>query len=237
MEIIETKIPSEEAGKALGNALSRHADTPILLMLSGGSALTMLDFVSKEALGPHVTVTMLDERYSKDSGVNNFAQLEQTNFYKTGIERGVHSIPTKVLGDESMEKLRDRFANALHEWKRQYKNGVVIATIGIGLDGHVAGIFPGEHSVDFNDNHWVVGYSVPSTVNQYPDRVTVTNTFLCNQIQEVIAFVTGSEKREIIKELYDNIHHNKIMSAKPMGVIFKMKKASLYTNITLKDLK
>ena len=231
MEIIETKSPREDAGEALSEALLEHKSVPILLMLSGGSAFTILNFVLPEALGPHVTVTMLDERYSTDSEINNFTQLEQTDFFKTCIERETQIISTKIREDESMEGLIDRFSMALHSWKEQNKDGVVLATMGIGSDGHTAGIFPGEHGVDFNGSDWVVGYSVPKEVNEYTDRVTVTNTFLIECVHKAIMCITGKEKSQIVSELNNLIRKSADSSVKPMKVILKMNEVSLYTDL------
>ena len=203
MEIIETNSPREDAGKALGALLEENKDKPILLMLSGGSAFTILDFVPTAVLGSHITVTVLDERHSTDPQVNNFAQLEQTNFYKICLEQGAGHISTKVLLNESVEELRDRFDRTLHMWKEQHRNGVVIATMGIGADGHTAGIFPGKYGVDFNDDVWVVGYSVPKEVNAYTDRVTVTNTFLREEVLATVVFIEGAEKKQYVHKLLD----------------------------------
>lgn len=233
MEIIETKSPSEDAGKALSEALLQHKEGSILLMLSGGSAFTILDFVSPDVLGSHVTVTVLDERYSTNPKINNFTQLEQTDFYQTCIERGAHIISTKVREGESMEELRDRFDAALHEWKEQNKDGVILATMGIGSDGHTAGIFPGEHGVDFNGSDWVVGYSVPKEVNEYTDRVTVTSTFLCECVHKAIVLVAGKEKVQLIRELNTENQHMDEEYRKPMRVLLTMRDVILYTDLKL----
>lgn len=201
MKVIKTTSPREDAGKALGALLEENKDKPILLMLSGGSAFTILGFVPVTVLGPHITITVLDERYSTNTQVNNFAQLEQMNFYKTCTEQGANYISTKVLEGESMEALHDRFDYALHTWKEQNKDGVVIATMGIGADGHTAGIFPGKYEVDFNSDAWVVGYSVPKEVNECTDRVTVTNTFLRDQVDGAIVYAVGHNKYRLVQKL------------------------------------
>lgn len=227
MEVIETISPKEDAGKALGALLEENKDKPILLMLSGGSAFTILDFIPSAVLGPHITVTVLDERYSTDPQVNNFAQLEQTNFYKVCLEQGASYISTKVLDGESMEALRDRFDLALHTWKEQNKDGVVIATMGIGSDGHTAGIFPGQNGVDFNGDAWVVGYSVPKEVNEYTDRVTVTNTFLRKEVFATVAFVVGTEKKQYVhKLLYESCE----VASLPSCILHEMASVSLITD-------
>jgi len=201
MKIIETEQPKEDAGQALTDALREHSKKSILLMVSGGSAFSLLDFVEPSVLGPHITLTVLDERFSSDPAINNFTQLEQTKFFASCINKRVQTISTKVLEYESLHGLHNRFDTALHTWKEQNEDGVIIATMGIGPDGHTAGIFPGEHGVDFNDNTWVVGYTVPKEVNQYPERVTVTNTFLRNKVDQAIVYAVGSDKYRLIQKL------------------------------------
>jgi len=201
MEVILTENPKEKAGQALTAALRRHAGKPILLMVSGGSAFSLLDFVEPSVLGPQLTLTVLDERFSSDPAINNFAQLEQSDFYQTSIKRGVKTIPTKVLVGDSLQSLRNRFDTALHTWKEQNEDGVIMATMGIGSDGHTAGILPGEHEVDFNGDAWVVGYSVPKEVNQYTERVTVTNTFLRSQVTSAIAYAVGHDKYQLVQKI------------------------------------
>jgi len=201
MKIIETEQPKEDAGQSLTDALREHSKKPILLMVSGGSAFSLLDFVEPSVLGPHITLTVLDERFSSDPAINNFTQLEQTKFFASCINKRVQTISTKVLEYESLHGLHNRFDTALHTWKEQNEDGVIIATMGIGPDGHTAGIFPGEHGVDFNDNTWVVGYIVPKEVNQYPERITVTNTFLRNKVDQAIVYAVGSDKYRLIQKL------------------------------------
>ena len=233
MEVIETERLKEDAGKVLTEVLRAHAQKPILLMLSGGSALSVLEYVKVEIIGSHITITVLDERFSLDSTINNFTQLEQTAFYAACVERNAHFIPTKVSDGDSIEKVRDRFDSALHKWKEQHPDGVIIATMGIGKDGHTAGIFPGKYAVDFNGGSWVSSYNVPNEVNPYPDRITVTNTFLREQVDEAILIVTGGEKAQIFKELYDLLQQGENKFEKPMSVILKMKKVILCTDLKL----
>lgn len=204
MEIITSSTPAETAGRKLSEVLLQYREQPILLMVSGGSAFSILDFVGSSLLGPHVTLTVLDERFSTDPTVNNFAQLEQTLFYASCVEHGTQFTSTKVSPGESIAQLRDRFDTALHTWKEQNPEGVVIATMGIGNDGHTAGIFSGEYGIDFSGNSWVVGYSVPKEVNQYTDRITVTFTFLRHHVDSVIGYAVGEEKKQYVNHLQNS---------------------------------
>jgi len=80
MKVITSPTPVTVAADHLNQALTEYRTQSVLLMLSGGSALTILEQVNVSLLGPHVTITTLDERFSIDSTVNNFAQIAATNF-------------------------------------------------------------------------------------------------------------------------------------------------------------
>jgi 6-phosphogluconolactonase/glucosamine-6-phosphate isomerase/deaminase len=227
MEVIKTATPKEVAGKALSELLLEHEAKPILLMLSAGSALSILDFVPVSGFAPHLTITVLDERYSTDKKVNNFAQLEATNFYNTALRAGVNFISTIVQEGESLDGLRLRFETALRTWKEKYKEGVVIATMGIGADGHTAGIFSGGYGVDFDGEAWVAGYSVPSTVHEYTDRVTVTKTFLRQEVTSAVVFAVGEEKKPHIQKILDGTC---VLENLPSCVIREMREVKLVTD-------
>jgi 6-phosphogluconolactonase/glucosamine-6-phosphate isomerase/deaminase len=168
-------------------------------MLSGGSALTLLDFIPTEVLGANLTITTLDERYSIDPLINNFAQLEATDFYQRAQATGASFISTRIVDGETRDTLRHRFEYALREWRGKHSDGVIIATMGVGPDGHTAGIFAGDYGVDMNGESWVVAYEVPSAVNPYSQRITITNTFLRQQVDSAIVYAVGREKYAHLK--------------------------------------
>lgn len=227
MEVVATKRPQVAASQALSSLLAAAGDTPTLLMLSGGSAFSLLDLIPPEVLGGQLTITVLDERYSTDPTVNNFAQLTQTAFYQAALAQGARIISTTVLPGESMEALRDRFDAALHAWKERHPKGVTIATMGIGPDGHTAGILPGDYDVEWNGEAWVVDYEVPKEVNQYPKRVTVTKTFLKNQVDEAIVYAVGPTKHSFIRQLAEP---NPTPQAFPAQVLKEMPAVTLFTD-------
>jgi len=41
-----------------------------------------------------------------------------------------------------LEKLAHRYESSLFEWAKKHPEGKIIATMGIGFDGHTAGIMP-----------------------------------------------------------------------------------------------
>lgn len=204
MEIISSDTPAITAANYLNQCLNENTSRPVLLMLSGGSALTILEHIDISLLSPRVTITTLDERFSTDSAVNNFAQIKATNFFPHAIAQGIETISTIVKDSETLEEAGERFTTALHHWKNTHLDSVVIATMGVGSDGHTAGIFPHQPNFDYETADWVVSYEIPPEVNPYTKRITVTPAFLKTQITQVIGLITGAEKREVLNKLQDS---------------------------------
>ena len=106
-------------------------------------------------------------------------------------------------------------------------------TQGIGPDGHTVGIMPfPENPARFgelfeNETVWVAGYDARGK-SQYPLRATVTIPFLRTQVNESIAYVTGSEKQNALKS---TLHPASAPSVIPSVIIHKMKHISLFTDI------
>lgn len=201
MEIVICSNPSETAGEVISEALRRHRNTAILLLLSGGSALSILEHIDNDVLGPHVTITTLDERFSADPTINNFAQIEVTDFYTNARARGAQAIATRIQESDTLGESGKRFENSLREWRMNNPDGVMLATMGVGEDGHTAGIFPGDFETDFSGDDWVVSYVVPETINPYRERITVTYTFLRTQLAEVVVYAVGEKKKSVIADI------------------------------------
>lgn len=227
MEIIENATPQVDAGQALSDLLTQYVHTPVLLMVSGGSAFSLLEYVGEEVLDSRITLGVLDERLSVDPEVNNFAQLTHTAFYARALAQGVVTISTLVAPGDILEGVGERMRHALRAWRMAHPSGIVIATMGIGADGHTAGIFP-IPSVDFDGGDIVVAYSVPVAMNPYTERITVTNTFLREQVAHAIVLAVGEEKRRVITQLKEGACENVSMSA---CVLRDMSSVTLYTGI------
>jgi len=201
MKIISSNTPAATAGAALSHILEQYVGKPILLLLSGGSALKILDHVSEDVLSSQLTVSTLDERFSTDPLINNFAQIKATEFYSRVQARGGSFIDTSLTARDSLGEAAERFSKALQDWRERYSDGVVIATMGMGSDGHTAGILPGKYGVNFSGDAMVVAYEVPESVNPYTKRITVTYSFLRTQVKEVLLYVTGAEKKSVLQKI------------------------------------
>ena len=148
-------------------------------------------------------------------------------------KNGANSIDTRVHIDESHQEHGTHFEKQLRAWKEKHIEGVVIATMGMGDDGHTAGIMP--HKGDLNvfnglfeqESTWVVSYDAGKK-NEFPLRTTVTNTFLRNEVNHALLYVSGIAKKDAI---------NKVLEPRgtlydfPARIIHEMKNVTLVTDI------
>ncbi len=192
-----------EAGEHLNAVLVENKKKPILLMLSGGSCLGMLEYVGKMAMGENLTISMLDDRFTHDENANNFAQLQHTDFYKDALETESSFFGTMPRKEDTLETKSKRWEEHLKKWREENSSGLVIATLGMGADGHTAGIFPhndeNEFNTRFNSSAWMAAYNVGEK-SEYKERITSTITFL-RMVDFAIAFVAGQEKKAKLTEL------------------------------------
>lgn len=222
---------SSEATKAVADALSKHKDTPVLFLVSGGSSLTLLNTLPVELFDAHVTIGVLDERFSTDPAINNFAQLSKTDFFKNATTRGASVIDTTTKDGELIEEAAKNFETELKNWRMSHADGVIIIIQGIGPDGHTAGIMPypddkRTHQFYFDDSEvWAMGYDCGFR-NKYPLRVTVTLTFL-RKVTTSIVYAVGAEKKAALEAILapeGEVHKT------PGRIISQMHECHLYTD-------
>ena len=223
-----------KAIRALNMCLKRANQKQVLLMFSGGSALELLDGIELSLIGKHITVTVLDERYSRDPAINNFAQVAQTDFYREAEKKGIDYIDTRVHYRITLHRLAGKFDRALKRWRKNHPEGCIIVTQGIGEDGHTAGILPYSNQqrkfqrLFEHKQKWIVAYSVPKAANKYTRRMTVTFPFLREQADCSIVYATGKDKRRAIRK---TLAKSGSLEATPSRVIQQMAAARLYTDL------
>ena len=111
----------------LEKSLVENANKEILLLLSGGSAFSLLS-LNKKYLNSHITIGVLDERYSADPQINDFYQLSVTSFFVTAVKARCKFIDTKVKTNESIQNLAFRFEKELRLWRNYNPKGKIIIT-------------------------------------------------------------------------------------------------------------
>ncbi|MBI1971304.1 MAG: 6-phosphogluconolactonase [Candidatus Wildermuthbacteria bacterium] len=204
----------EAAAQKLNQLLDAYSRVPTLFLSSGGSSLELLDGLE---IGKNVTVSVLDERYSTDPTVNNFAQLFERIRPKAFID-------ARIGQNETIQQLAERFKRELREWKAKNPNGKIIITQGMGPDGHTAGIMPG---VAFDGDRWVAEYDAKEK-NEFPLRVTTTFSFLRDQVDYSIAYITGEKKRDAFEQL---LADQGTLAATPARIMREMKNVKIFTDI------
>lgn len=223
----------KHAAAALTVALQQPG--PILLLLSSGSALQLLNHVNAASLSMRITIGMLDERYSTDPNVNNFSQMFETAFARVAEQRAVHFIDSRVVEGETLEDYARRLETAWKQWASQNPTGKIITTLGMGPDGHTAGIMPFEENKAlfkrlFEDvKMWITGYDAVDK-HEYPLRATATLPFLQTEVDTAILFVTGENKLAALQRVMDD---NGSYAQTPARVWRDMRTAQLFTDIKL----
>ncbi|MCI0533245.1 6-phosphogluconolactonase [bacterium] len=232
IKIIKSDIPAEAAGAALSELLEENKDKPVFLLLSGGSAFELLQFVPEMCFGSTQTIAMLDERYGVTPENRNFSAFEKTTFCKNAGKAGVSIVDTRETPDESLEETARQFEELLKNWAQENKNGTIIATMGIGQDGHTAGIMPYPEDAEkfrtlFEGESWAVGYDAGSK-NEFSRRITVTNAFLRNRVNHAIVYAVGDHKKEALKKIAAK---DGSLAETPARIMKEMKNAVIFTNI------
>ncbi|KKS38386.1 MAG: hypothetical protein UU98_C0007G0027 [Parcubacteria group bacterium GW2011_GWD2_42_14] len=226
----------DEAGDALEKALEEQKDKHILLLFSGGSAITLVNYLHAKILSSHHTISVLDERYTFDQDESNFSILERTSFFSQVAELGVPVLDPRPRANETLEETAKRFDLALKHWHISHRDGVVLATMGIGPDGHTSGILPmPENTKDFeklflDEKKCAVGYESSPEKNPYTKRITTTVTYLTRHVEQAIVFASGVPKREVLQKI---VAGEGDIASIPAMVLQQMKHVDLYTDLSL----
>ena len=235
VEYIETDKILHIAQTTLKNILNKYKDNDILLMLSGGSALSIIDILPKDVPWNEITITTLDERHTHDDRESNFAQIIKKDSISF-IKNTAHFIDPRPQTNETLEETTKRFDRDIHKWCEAHPNGKIIATAGMGEDGHIAGILPFPENTKlfqhlFNQkNIWVQGYEVDKIKIPYTKRITTTIPFLKEKITEVLAYVTGETKKEQLIKL---LSPDGNIAETPAYILNNIKTVTMLTDIKI----
>lgn len=230
MEVIRSENPVVATAKLVSDALRSYADTPLLLLVAGGSWHAVLEQVDTTNLGPWCTLSCLDERFSDDPASNNFRALSELNFFKEAMAHTVQIISTEIRAGDTIENMQNRFELALHDWRTDHHNGNVLTLIGVGVDGHIAGIFPEFVHTQATSSDWTRSYTVTQSDTVYPKRITVSEYFLTHIVDHAIVYASGEDKKEIISKLLAEGSTSNV----PAQILCVMQKVTLSTdNVSL----
>lgn len=165
----------------------------VLWLLSGGSNIDIeaaaLQLIPLE-LQSRLTISLNDERYGsyghKDSNLQQFQEALQSDTKAT-------IIPVLQKDNLSLEATTNAFSVAINTAIESAD--VVISQLGMGSDGHIAGILPESPAIDATD-------AVTSYISEQFQRITITFETL-RHIQATYVFAFGDDKRKQLKLLRD----------------------------------
>jgi 6-phosphogluconolactonase/glucosamine-6-phosphate isomerase/deaminase len=232
IEVITTQNPTLDAAARLEASIN-EATRPTLLVISGGSSLTILEHVKTEEFPKdcsHITLTVLDDRCTPQKEENNFHVLSETDFFKELVKNGAAQIGLKLVDTEACEAETTQFELSITAWRTEHPNGFVTVLCGVGHDGHIAGIMPGyqdESPFLIKLAHF---YEVPPSVNEFTKRVTLTARFFREFPNEVIVYAVGEAKRDALEKVL--IHHAPYDMV-PAGILRELQNVQLYTDLEI----
>ncbi len=189
----------------------------VLWLLSGGSNLPasveVMDNVSA-ALSKNLTVSLIDERFGEEGHPDsNWTKLLAAGF---DVKQG--SLLPILKPGLNFEQTVERFQKILKDGREN--NQTVIVQLGIGEDGHVAGILP-DSPAALEKKDLVCGY-------QSQPFLRLTATFPAIKKADIIyAFAFGSNKQAALVSLQSK----KISPIKqPDQILKQIPKAFIYND-------
>jgi len=204
-----TPTPLPDAVRALNQALAVLREREVLLLTSGGSALALMEHVDPSLMGPHVCITVLDERWTREAADSNFTCLTTLPSWKGFLDAGATSIDPRPRAGDDLYATAARFDRALKHWHITHRHGTALAIMGIGTDGHTAGILPFPRDPDtftalfMHRTTCVRGYTVAPEVSPHTQRMSATVTYLLRHVDHTIVYATGAAKRGALHALLD----------------------------------
>lgn len=224
---------TKRASDALIKALEMNAHKDILLVAAGGSVQELLSHCKDRipTLYRSFTVTTLDERLHPQTNQQNMPFLKEL-FSKA------HYIDPMRDNEYSYPEIQGQQWNAaLKTWFFEHSEQYVCAIMGMGSDGHIAGIFKDTNALSFNTRFvdtraLAVGYTVSpdSKPQATPKRLTVTGHFLTYFVHHALLYVVGSEKKEALHTFARCDHDQVPAHTFPGALLTHLRSLELYTD-------
>ncbi len=202
MDIFTSTKPEVVAAHAMTETFKELANKPVLLLLAGGSALTVLKHIDTQYIHQNTTIMMMDERFSRKKTENNFLQMTDTSFYKKLSKTKCQFISSLPAPEESHLQFAQRMENNITSYLENHTLPKILALFGIGSDGHTAAIFPMSLE-DFSHTYQQGNYytKVIYEKNPFTYRATITPSFIQKYITHSFVYAVGEQKLPILKAL------------------------------------
>ena len=188
----------DDAATYVGERIAKAASAGAHLVLTGGSTPRGAYERAAEfgADWSGATVWFTDERcVPPDHEHSNFAMVKSSLLERIDGAPEVWRMQAEHGPDEGARRYREDIL-------RKFGSGIPrfdLILLGMGHDGHVASLFPGDAALD-EAEHPVVGVEQPG-MSPFVPRVTLTLPVL-NAAHEVLFLVTGIEKAMAVKRAF-----------------------------------
>ena len=204
---------AEELEKTISARLSKGLS--VLWLLSGGSAIepavSASRLLARRDLS-QLSISLGDERYGRPG--------HRDSNWQTLIETGFSPGNAKlypVLSGLGPEQTTAEFNQFLKKYL--IESDFKLALLGIGTDGHTAGILPHSPAVDSND--YVAYYQAADY-----ERITITPKALA-LMDEAVVYGRGQEKAEEIAKLDQDL----LIADQPAQIIKQIAKVCVYNDL------
>lgn len=198
MKIVELDTPSEHIERVI-SMLSDIGSKEYLLMLSGGNSPKQLyNHMSFSFTYPFpMDVGMVDERWGefsqhsrsneliiKNTGLMGRIRWEQSNFHSILSPKPTYPDDEAASYELELLKLFDIYKDK------------VVAVLGMGVDGHIAGILPESPAVESEKN--VAAYD---SDDEFKQRITVTIKCIMESFSKIILLLDTEEKCGVFNKI------------------------------------
>lgn len=212
----------KEASKKALEILLKDVDQNTLLLLSGGTSPDLLYrlIAQDKSLNPGA-VALVDERFgSPMHGDSNEKMISDTGLVEYLSSKGIPFY--RILKKNNMVSIAEQYERIIRDLLRKFSKKV--AVMGIGVDGHTAGIKP---RLSCNHSRWVIAYDDKN--KPFGKRITLTFEAL-NKINEFIILIFGENKKEALIKMFQG------KDVKSLPAVFYAKisaKVTILTDINL----
>lgn len=219
MIIFYKTLSIEPVADKLADSLAEHLGKGLsaLWLVPGGSGIEIASMAARNLRALNVdlsklTVSLSDERYGPVGHPDsNWLQLQKAGFKLPGARL------SPVLAGLSLEATAAAYSSFLEQALRlaTYK----LAFLGMGADGHIAGIKPGSPAVD--SHKLAAGY-------EWEDFTRLTMTPLAiKRADEVVCWAAGSAKRGALESLDDELP----LEVEPAQILKAVSSVTVYNDI------
>lgn len=147
-----------------------------------------------------------DERMvPPDHAESNFAMAKRTLIDPAGIpESNVH----RMNGELHPKEAAEDYESQMHQFFGEDPVSFDMLHLGMGDDGHVASLFPGEPQLDETDR-WAVAARAPASA-AVRQRLTLTFPAL-DTAKRTLVMASGAKKREAFESVVDAYEHGALV--------------------------